>query len=166
MRYKQQLTPYCLGEAVTDVASAGIDAGVLTAGVQSRRARTRRTCTAGELAPKRVPGYDDLLEAAERLPNLTPEQLDAKWILGDTANVLRESPFETHPALDEIHLNAIGKAADDIANGRPVDVSQFIEQHKAIEPIARATDAVVDEIEPEGSLARIAQRKQVADLLA
>lgn len=45
-------------------------------------------------------------------------------------------------------------------------MSQFIEQPKAGETAARAADDVVDDIDSEGSLASIAQRKQVADLHA
>lgn len=53
--------------------------------------------TAAEVTPKRVPGYDDMLEAAERLPDPTPEQRDAVLVLRDTADTLRQSHIRGSP---------------------------------------------------------------------
>ena len=167
IRYKQELeSPYDLGDAVINIAGAGVGAGVLTAGVKATaRAIGRLGRAAGEVTPRRVAGYDDMVDALEKLPNPTTEQRDALRVLREYADTLRQSPFErAHPTLDELHLDAMARASDDLANGRPVDVSQFIEQPRAARPSTSAVDDL--DIDVEESLGTIANRKQVSDLLA
>lgn len=165
-RYKQELeSPYSVNEAALNVAAAGVGAAALTAGVKgAAKVIGKLGVPALEATPKRVAGYDDLVERLERLPNPTNEHKDALRVLREYSDTLRQSPFDrAHPQLDEAHLNAMAKAGDDLANGRSVDVSPFIEQ-----PIAppRAAVEVVDDVAFEESLGTIANRKQVADLLA
>lgn len=139
LRYKKELeSPYSLGDALTSVAGAGVGAAGLTAVVKAG-ARVFQ----GIRGARRIDGYDDLLEAASRIENPTSEQRAAMEILQSHADALRQSPFDgAHPQLDDAHLGALQKASDDLANGRPVDVSQFIEQPKIENPPRIIDDAV------------------------
>lgn len=152
-RYKQELeSPYSLGDAITNIAGAGVGAGVLT-GVVKAGARIFR----GVRGARPIEGYDDLLDAAAKIENPTAEQKAAIEILQNRADSLRQSPFDAHPQLDETHLNALRKAEDDLANGRPVDVSNFIEQPR-IENQPRIIDDAVE-------LEAVAQRQRAEQIL-
>lgn len=127
-RYKQTLgSPYDLGEALTSVAAAGAGGAILGGGmravgkgVEHLRARSR------------LAGIDDLLESFEKnIPEPTQIQRDAANVLGDYADVLRETPFEARPELDEYHLRATAKALSDLADNRTVDVNAVRMQQEA-----------------------------------
>lgn len=161
LRYKRELeSPYDLGDAVMNVAAAGVGAGAFT-GVL--RATLKALGKGGSRMGQRVEGFDDLLEAAERVPNPTSEQQAAMREVGNVAETLRQSPFErVHPELDDLHLNAARKAEDDLLAGRPVDVSEFIEQPKTPQTIGH----IAEELEPEEALSEVAMRERVSGILA
>lgn len=178
LRYKKELeSPYDLGDAVTNIAGAGLGAAGLTGIV---RATMKAIGRAGvNRAGRRVEGFDELLEAGERIPQPTGEQQAAMREVGNVAEALRQSPFErVHPELDELHLNAIRKAEDDLLNKREVDVSEFVEQPKIPEIVTElpprevlpsrggAIGRVVDDIDPEEALSEAVIRERVRAVLA
>lgn len=147
VRYKQDLqSPYSLGEAALNVATAGVGAGLLTGAVK----------VGVNALARRVPGLDELLEAAERIPNKTTEQKDALALLRQQAEILRDAPVDGN-----IHLDAMAKATDDLTNGRPVKVDEFIGQS----PVKPGVGMPVDDEIVEDFMS-IANRQQVADMLA
>src|SRR5207249_6375901 len=125
---------YSVAEAVTDVAAAAAGAGILTGGIKAAEVGI------GKLLKPRVHGVDDLVESFDKnvLKPSTIEQ-DARFVLGDYANVVRESPFHLNdPAAGEAHFQAVGKATGDLLDNKPVDVGDIV---KGLEPRAELTVA-------------------------
>lgn len=123
-RYKKKLeSPFGFGEAVTRVLAAG--AGGLFLGGAIRAGQKGVT----RLLKPRVVGIDDLIEEFDKaIPNPTPEQQAAREVLGDYADVLRESPFDLgDPVADQAHLTATARAIADVEEGRPPDVDAIVE---------------------------------------
>jgi hypothetical protein len=121
-RYKQKLgSPYDLGEAAIRIAAAGVGGGTLAAGIKGIGRGISR------LRGGKVEGIDDLLDTFHRnAANAGPVERDAAHVLGEYADTLRESPFEPHPDLDDLHLKATAKAIADVEAGRPVDVASTL----------------------------------------
>src|SRR5207249_10286428 len=120
---------YSVAEAVTDVAAAAAGAGILTGGIKAAEVGI------GKLLKPRVHGVDDLVESFDKnvLKPSTIEQ-DARFVLGDYSNVVRESPFHLNdPVAGEAHFQAMGKATGDLLDNKPVDVGDIVE---GIEPRA------------------------------
>jgi hypothetical protein len=157
LSYKKELeSPYDLSDALINIGAAAGGAGVLTGGVKATVKALARPGV-GRVA-RRIEGADDVLEMAEKLPSRSGEQDLAISTLRDHADLMRESPFErAHPVLDDLHLKASAKAAGDLEAGRPVDVSEFIEQGRPVRAI---------ELIDEEPLEQIAVRSQVEDILA
>jgi hypothetical protein len=89
-RYKRELdSPYGLGDAITNIAGAGIGTAALT-GVVKAGVRIFR----GIHGARPIEGYDDLVSAASKIENPTSEQKAALEILQNQADSLRQSPFE------------------------------------------------------------------------
>lgn len=190
-RYKKELeSPYDLKDVLINIAGAGVGAGVLTGGVKATaRAISRFGRFNAEVAPRRVDGFDDILETVQKLEDdafvlgkpgevpegprftLNDEQRAAKEVLQEHANVLRQSPFEAVPELDTIHLDALAKATDDIEAGRAVDVSDSIEQPQArfdeLSPQRELDDfdRIMEAESGEEQIGRITQGRKVKELL-
>jgi hypothetical protein len=122
-RYKQALgSPYSASEALTNVGAAGIGGGVIGGAVRGISRGIERL-----RARPRLAGIDDLLEKFDRhISDPTPAESDAAHVLGDFADVMRETPFDFTPQLDDVHLKATAKALGDLEAGNPVDVQEFV----------------------------------------
>ena len=147
-QYKQEIeSPYTLEDALMRVGAAagggfilgGLGRGVQR-GVQRGIARLRK--------PK-VPGLDDVLSEAKKIPNLTPEEREAVEFLEDYTDIVRESPFDLgDPDADLAHMKAAGKAIADVEEGRAPDVQEIVrglEPREAIEPPGQRRTLVVEQ---------------------
>lgn len=126
--YKKELdSPYSPTEALERIAGAGLGAGVLSGLFKGAELGYRA------LRKPRIHGVDDLIEAFERnVGEPSAIERDAAHVLGDYADVLRETPFSlSDPAAMERHVAATAKALGDLEAGNPVDVQEFT---RGIEP--------------------------------
>src|SRR5204862_496744 len=121
-RFKKEIgSEYSVGEAVRDVAAAAAGAGILTGGIKAAEVGI------GKLLKPRVHGVDDMLESFDRNDKPTTLERDAAFVLGDYANVVRESPFHLNdPAAGEAHFQAVGKATGDMLDNKAASLSRVV----------------------------------------
>lgn len=123
-RYKKELeSPYSIGDAAERVAAAAVGAGGLSALLKGAELGVRA------MRRPRIAGVDDLLDSFERnVRNPGTLERDAAFVLGDYADIARDTPFHINdPIAAERHFEATAKAISDLEANRPVDVLEFVQ---------------------------------------